>query len=479
MCVWCVVCGGKSATVVVWGLQYVCWLGCVCGVWWLVESVQRLLCGVCVRVCDTTGVYVYASVDAMECSRLQGPTTKRRKTQLEPDELEPDELEHDEQEPDEPLLLFSPWQPLSENVTPQNYRKMMLDPVKHTMHQAAIVSAIGALTQAGTQISVIGVVGAGFGGLVQSVLDALGETKVQCDVFALDNDPVALVELRRRKCTHSDWKLLNVLDMDMRDQEFSDLFHGQVDILVSEPLGGFGDNELAPECLIACHRLLKSTGVAIPRSTTSFLAPVHSRTLRRSMLKSRTMINDCERWWVHEQHLSKATDVVLLAQPLSVFSFAYPHKGGTLYRRRCLPFTSICSTEEPQPVGNLLGKCESWCHGFMGYFEAQLHGEIMLSTLPRTATPKLKEWNPVFFPVKTTFCLPARLNMRRASSAQGHRVWYSWSVVTDDTPDGVEHNENGQRCFLSSRGRKGCRVNSVQCDSVGPQCKFPVQKYTH
>jgi protein arginine N-methyltransferase 5 len=189
-------------------------------------------------------------------------------------------------EPVEPLLLLSP----------HDYRRMMLDPVKCTMYQAAIVSAIGALTQTGTKTTCICVVGAGFGGLVQSVLDALLETKVQCEVFALDTNPVALVELRRRKCTRSDWKQVDVLDMDMRDQGCVNAFHGQVDILVSDLLGGFGDNELAPECFLVCNRLLKKTGLAIPRSTTSYLAPVHARTLRQTMLKSCTMLKDCESW---------------------------------------------------------------------------------------------------------------------------------------------------------------------------------------
>jgi protein arginine N-methyltransferase 5 len=392
----------------------------------------------------------------MEDLRLEHQTSKRRKTQPEADE---------------PLLLLSPQQQVPGNLTPHIDCKMMPDPVKYNMYQAAIVSAIGALTQAGTTISAIGVVSAGFGGLVQSVLDAMLETAVQCDVLAFDKKPVALVELRRRKCTQSDWKLVDVLDMDICDTGLVDVFHGQVDILVSELLGGFGDNELAPECLMACHRLLKPTGVVIPRSTTSFLAPVNARTLRRFMLNSRSMLQDCERWWVHEQHHSKATDVVLLAQPMSVFSFVYPHKGGTLYRRRCLTFTSIC--KELQPERNSIGKRENWCHGFMGYFEAQLHGEIMFSTLPGTATPQLNGWNPVFFPVQSTFCLPARLNMRRASSAKGDRVWYSWGVVSGEAPE-VEHNVNGRLCYMSSSRQEDCRLDpSISCLQEHTSVKRP------
>ncbi len=48
----------------------------------------------------------------------------------------------------------------------------------------------------------------------------------------------------------------------------------QADILVSELLGSFGDNELSPECLDGAQRFLKEGGVSIPQAYTSFLQPV-------------------------------------------------------------------------------------------------------------------------------------------------------------------------------------------------------------
>jgi len=50
----------------------------------------------------------------------------------------------------------------------------------------------------------------------------------------------------------------------------------QTDILVSELLGSFGDNELSPECLDGAQRFLKPDGVSIPQSYTSYLAPMTS-----------------------------------------------------------------------------------------------------------------------------------------------------------------------------------------------------------
>lgn len=38
----------------------------------------------------------------------------------------------------------------------------------------------------------------------------------------------------------------------------------KIDILVSELLGSFGDNELSPECLDGAQRHLKPDGISIP-----------------------------------------------------------------------------------------------------------------------------------------------------------------------------------------------------------------------
>lgn len=48
----------------------------------------------------------------------------------------------------------------------------------------------------------------------------------------------------------------------------------KVDILVSELLGSFGDNELSPECLDGAQKHLKPDGISIPCQSTSYLNPV-------------------------------------------------------------------------------------------------------------------------------------------------------------------------------------------------------------
>jgi protein arginine N-methyltransferase 5 len=53
----------------------------------------------------------------------------------------------------------------------------------------------------------------------------------------------------------------------------------QADILVSELLGSFGDNELSPECLDGAQSFLKPDGISIPYEYTSYIAPISSSKL--------------------------------------------------------------------------------------------------------------------------------------------------------------------------------------------------------
>ncbi len=55
------------------------------------------------------------------------------------------------------------------------------------------------------------------------------------------------------------------------------------EILVSELLGSFGDNELSPECLDGAQRFLAPGGLSIPQAYTSFLAPVAAHKLHHDV----------------------------------------------------------------------------------------------------------------------------------------------------------------------------------------------------
>jgi type II protein arginine methyltransferase len=47
------------------------------------------------------------------------------------------------------------------------------------------------------------------------------------------------------------------------------------------------------------------------------------------------------------------------------------------------------------------------CHGFAGYFDAQLYGDVTLSIHPPTHTPDMFSWFPILFPLQTPVHLAA------------------------------------------------------------------------
>ena len=56
------------------------------------------------------------------------------------------------------------------------------------------------------------------------------------------------------------------------------------DILMSELLGSFGDNELSPECLIPTERFLREGGIYIPWAYTNHAVPISSKILWNEVL---------------------------------------------------------------------------------------------------------------------------------------------------------------------------------------------------
>lgn len=75
------------------------------------------------------------------------------------------------------------------------------------------------------------------------------------------------------------------------------------------------------------------------------------------------------------------------------------------------------------------------CHGFAGYFEAHLYGNVGLSIHPDTiarVSPDLFSWFPLFFPLKTPLYLPSgaelEVNIWRLTDQKSRKVWYEWSA---------------------------------------------------
>ncbi|KAL7520424.1 hypothetical protein ACHAWX_005149 [Stephanocyclus meneghinianus] len=175
------------------------------------------------------------------------------------------------------------------------------------------------------------VVGAGRGPLVKEAIDAVSRVSatwinktsdtpekrrkaLYAKIIAVEKNPSAILYLQSLRSSDASWtggqdynpesdsmethekegeiiipgsSNVYIVGCDMRqaaDSVLKYMLHNpnlRADLVVSELLGSFGDNELSPECLDGVQRcgILKESCVSIPQSYTSFLAPVSSTRL--------------------------------------------------------------------------------------------------------------------------------------------------------------------------------------------------------
>ncbi|CRK20900.1 hypothetical protein BN1723_017889, partial [Verticillium longisporum] len=208
--------------------------------------------------------------------------------------------------------MQSPLQPLSDNLESATYEIFEGDPVKYNQYEEAIAEALAEWKDLGRAYSspkgavVIAVAGSGRGPLVTRALKAANETGVAVEVWAVEKNPNAYVYLLRQN--ELVWGgRVTVVKTDMRAWKGplvsgtpdNNPVYGKVDILVSELLGSFADNELSPECLDGVQHVLAPHGISIPESYTAHMTPVaHPRIHSDLLTRLPTDPNAFETPWV-------------------------------------------------------------------------------------------------------------------------------------------------------------------------------------
>ena len=100
-------------------------------------------------------------------------------------------------------------------------------------------------------------------------------------VVALDKNQNAIVTLRNMIRDERLEDKVKIVSHDMRHLAVDSL---KGDILMSELLGSFGDNELSPECLNPTEKFLNPGGIYVPWSYTNHVIPLTSKILWNEVL---------------------------------------------------------------------------------------------------------------------------------------------------------------------------------------------------
>ncbi|KAL5020885.1 hypothetical protein ScPMuIL_000040 [Solemya velum] len=329
------------------------------------------------------------------------------------------------QSPPDPVTQFAkgyedylqcPLQPLMDNLESQTYEVFEKDPVKYSQYQKAVYYALLDKIkpeEKETKEIILMVLGAGRGPLVRASLAAAkqADRKIK-KLYAVEKNPNAVVTLENLK--EEMWgDQVDVISCDMRQWEAPE----KADILVSELLGSFGDNELSPECLDGAQRFLKDDGVSIPSEYTSYLAPLQSAKLynevRACKEKDKPVENNFEMPYVVRLH-----NCQVLAEPQEVFTFKHPNRDEIIDNTR-------------RGIFEFEMKNTSVVHGFAGYFDAKLFGNATISINPSTHSPGMFSWFPIFFPIKEPLYVEkgSTVTVHLWRCCSNKNVWYEWAVT--------------------------------------------------
>lgn len=374
--------------------------------------------------------------------------------------------------------LQAPLQPLTVNLESITYEVFEKDPIKYEWYERAICQALSDWMERKKPTSspdgrvVVAVVGAGRGPLVTRALRASVATGVKIEMWAVEKNPNAFVLLQRHneniwggavnliKSDMRSWKgpSRNAASNDNASPVTAESSHTPVDILVSELLGSFGDNELSPECLDGVTHLLNPVhGISIPASYSAHLTPISAPRLHADISaqkasnptapeipyvvmlhaidylspaptasrtskspespSSPTAPSSAQKNAPKGSNLASqaGTSPSTPSPPVPIFepppplvqtawSFSHPNSNSPTVNTPAISSSTI-PNEHNTRRARLTFPCPNRgvCHGLGGYFETVLYDDIELSTNPVTMEAKsdgMISWFPIYFPLK-------------------------------------------------------------------------------
>ena len=279
------------------------------------------------------------------------------------------------------------------------------------------------------------VVGAGRGPLVEASRKAAHEVRKTVRIFAVEKNPNAVITLKTIKEQKwggdigTEFAVVEVIACDMREWEAPQ----KADIVVSELLGSFGDNELSPECLDGVWSYVKETAISIPSSYTSYLAPIQSQRLYSEASQQRD----------RALPIYSAFETGYVVYMRNYFPIAKPKPLFTFNHNNLLLKPSERDNSRHKSL-EFVTEVDAVLHGFAGYFETTLFGDITLSTVPQTHTPGMFSWFPIYFPVHSPILIESqqKMNVHFWRLVNKRQIWYEW-CLSEPIPTSI-HNPNGR-----------------------------------
>jgi type II protein arginine methyltransferase len=324
-----------------------------------------------------------------------------------------------------------PLQPLQDNLSSVTYELFESDPAKYVLYQKAIEGALMEIPGGMSRKIVVLIVGAGRGPLVSCTIEAGKKIGCKLRLFVVEKNPNAIVTLSSLIDDEWSGEDVTLISEDMREVELKE----KADVLVSEMLGSFGDNELSPECLDGAQKQLKPGGISIPCNSVAYLQPIMSKPFYLH-LASRT-VKDCHRNWLGLLLNSYSID-----DAKEAWRFVHPNHDEVIDNERS---TSLQFT----------AKLDCILHGFTGYFTSKLFKDIQLSIHPESYTPGMFSWYSIIFPLSTPCHLSKgeifTLKMWRRVEANV-KVWYEYEVKNQSSRQFI--NRDGWADTISLRTRR-------------------------
>jgi hypothetical protein len=326
-----------------------------------------------------------------------------------------------------------------------NYELLRKDIVKLDRYRQAIDSALKD-KRTGLPMTIY-VMGSGIESLVDILIDLLKEDIVKHRLIAVDKNTYMIKLLNAKKQENLGNVNLTVLDGDVRDENTYGTPILPADIIVTDFIGVFGDNEMVREYVskLPKEMIVKNVTTWIPQSYELFVVPIATNEMHLALKEKDNVSHFNNIWEVNKQLLQEELkqevkgnlERYFITVPKKLYGYVFgQNRSETLWQ-------NILIYKMKTDRYNTLSKAKvNTLYGFIAYFEATLYGNIKINT----HTDAVSTWGYAYVPLKRIvsirlqeedtihFEIYKHKKLKLERMYQGTRkqeiscFWYEWKV---------------------------------------------------